>query len=113
MKKQTSIFLILSIVLYILMAVFLYQGYDKTTNYSNPEYSTTLAENVYVGGDAYNYIINSNYATGRFVLAMGFGIMATLFLIADKNNFVNNGIKEEVVSNEGIEKEQLNDVNVE
>jgi hypothetical protein len=38
--------------------------------------------NAYVGGDAYNYIINGTYATAFFVLSMGFTVTGTIFLIA-------------------------------
>lgn len=48
-----------------------YCAYDKMFNYYNPEYATSLAKNVYVGGDAYNYIINSNYVTAMCVLCVG------------------------------------------
>ena len=45
-----------------------YKGYDKITNYYNSDYSM-LNKNAYVGGDAYNYIINGTYAAAYFVLA--------------------------------------------
>ena len=57
----------------------LYKGYDKMTNYYSSEYSYHT-KNAYVGGDAYNYIINGNYATGFFTLSMGFLIAGTVFL---------------------------------
>ena len=69
----------LLIIFYLLSAVMLYKGYDKMTNYSNPEYSFMTTHNAYVGGDAYNYIINGNYATGFFVLSGSFLITGTLF----------------------------------
>lgn len=47
-----------------------YKGYDKMTNYYNPD-SHYGSVNAYVGGDAYNYIINGNYATGFYVLSAG------------------------------------------
>ncbi len=52
-------------------------------NYSNPdsEFSFLESENAYVGGDAYNYIINAGYATAYFVLAGAYGIIATLLLV--------------------------------
>ena len=37
--------------------------------------------NAYVGGDAYNYIINGNYATAYFVLAVGLALICMGFLI--------------------------------
>ena len=55
-----------------------YKGYDKMTNYDNSDYSY---ENAYVGGDAYNYIINGTHATAFFVLAIGFLISGILCII--------------------------------
>jgi len=71
---------IISVCSYILSVFFIYKGYDKMMNYNNPEIGTDYV-NAYVGGDALNYIINANYATGFFVLAMGFAIIATMLLI--------------------------------
>lgn len=72
--------LIIAVVFYLISGVMLYKGYDKMTNYYNSEYSTSRNVNAYVGGDAYNYIINGNYATGFFVLAAGFIIAGTICL---------------------------------
>lgn len=81
MKKSVkTILLTISAVFYLISGVMLYKGYDKMTNYHNSEYSTSLNVNAYVGGDAYNYIINGNYATGFFVLATGFIIAGTICL---------------------------------
>lgn len=67
-------FLVLIGILAILASIFFfYQAYDKYMNYyqsSSLEYSS-LNKNVYVGGDAYNYIINGNYFTGFSVLGIG------------------------------------------
>ncbi len=70
--------IVMSLGLYITMSVFLYKGYDKITNYKNSNYKQ---ENAYVGGDAYNYIINANYASGYFILAVGAGIIGTMFAL--------------------------------
>lgn len=43
-------------------------GFYKMFVYDNGEFIND-AVNAYVGGDAYNYIINANYATGFFVIA--------------------------------------------
>lgn len=75
-RKPAKFLLIIAILFYLLSAVMLYKGYDKMTNYSNPEYSFMTTHNAYVGGDAYNYIINGNYATGFFVLSGSFLITA-------------------------------------
>lgn len=51
---------------------FVYDGFDKKDNYYSSDIYYTLSKNAYVGGDAYNYIINANYFTGYMILA---GIM--------------------------------------
>ena len=48
-------------------------------NYHNSEFSS---ENAYVGGDAYNYIINSNYFTGYTVASVGLFICGALSLVS-------------------------------
>lgn len=53
-------------------------AYDKKDNYYNSESLTTLNENAYVGGDAYNYIINGTHFTGYMVQGMGFLVISTL-----------------------------------
>lgn len=55
---------------------FIYQGFDKL-NYDNSSFEP---KNVYVGGDAYNYIINSNYFTGYGVLGCSAFICATMLV---------------------------------
>lgn len=59
----------------------LYKGIDKMTNYYNSENYPSLSENAYVGGDAYNYIINGNYATAFFVLTTMFVLAAIGLMI--------------------------------
>lgn len=44
-------------------------GFYKLFAYENGESYPYDMVNAYVGGDAYNYIINANYATAYFVLA--------------------------------------------
>ena len=53
-----------------------YKGIDKMTRYHNGAHI-----NAYVGGDAYNYIINGNYATAFFVLTTMFVLAGIGFLI--------------------------------
>ncbi len=81
-SKSLKIVLIIAICFYIASAFTLYKGYDKMTNYYMSESYSSLNENAYVGGDAYNYIINGNYATGFFVLSMGFLLSGTVCLAA-------------------------------
>ncbi|WP_197023908.1 hypothetical protein [Butyrivibrio sp. NC2002] len=83
-KKTESIsrtLYVVAAVMYIICSAMLYKGYDKLTNYYNSENYISLNKNAYVGGDAYNYIINGTYATSFFVLAMGFLITGTLFIL--------------------------------
>lgn len=56
----------------------LFKGIDKLTNYENTDYSSI---NAYVGGDAYNYIINGTHATAYFVLTAMFVLAAIGLLI--------------------------------
>lgn len=78
-KETVKIILfVIAAVFYLVSAVMLYKGHDKMTNYHNSEYYPSSNVNAYVGGDAYNYIINGNYATGFFVLAAGFIISGTI-----------------------------------
>ena len=66
---------VVAVILFIVAGVMFYQGYDKMTNYYNSDYSS-LSHNAYVGGDAYNYIINGTHATAFFVLGSGSVISA-------------------------------------
>lgn len=74
-----------AILFYIVAGVFLFLGFDKYLNYSNPEegslesmYEDPL--NVYVGGDAYNYIINGTYMTAFFTIAGACIVAGSIFL---------------------------------
>ena len=80
MKSISAIWIILAVIAFIIAGVLVNRGFDKINNYYNSENYPSINENAYVGGDAYNYIINANYATGYFVLAMisviaGFGFL--------------------------------------
>lgn len=80
--------IVISICFYILSAIMLFKGYDKMTNYYNSDIIFSRNQNAYVGGDAYNYIINGTYATGFFVLSMGFllsGIICSATTVILKN----------------------------
>ncbi|WP_214894026.1 hypothetical protein [Exiguobacterium sp. H66] len=66
--------------------VFLGIGFQKLTVYENPysddEYGLADEEdavNAYVGGDAYNYMINASQATAYFVLG-GFSLLSAIAL---------------------------------
>jgi len=95
MKKK---FIVVAIVFYVFGAIMLYKGCDKMTRYYNSDNYYGLKENAYVGGDAYNYIINGTYSTSFFVLAAGCMITGTLFLGMGKIDLLisKNEIKVEV-----------------
>lgn len=56
-------------------AIFVLQGFNKMFRYDDSSWAPV---NAYVGGDAYNFIINGTYATAYFVLAAGCMIAATI-----------------------------------
>lgn len=76
--ELSRIFLIAMVVFFILAIIFLAKGHNKITKYYTSELFPSNNVNAYVGGDAYNYIINGNYATGYFVLAMGFFVSGVI-----------------------------------
>ncbi len=68
------------------------KGFDKKDNYENYESFPSFNKNAYVGGDAYNYIINGTYFTGYCVLAGSMYIVAAvcgtsglMLLLCDKH----------------------------
>ena len=69
---------VISIALIVFGCVFMFMGFDKKDNYHNPESYLHSSKNAYVGGDAYNYIINSNYFTGYLTLASACFICGTI-----------------------------------
>lgn len=58
--------------------VSLFTAYEKKDNYYNSEDYSSLNKNSYVGGDAYNYIINGTYFTGYMIQGVGFLVISTL-----------------------------------
>lgn len=78
--KSGNGWIVASVCSFVVSIIMIYKGYDKYVNYYNSDY-TSLNVNSYVGGDAYNYIINSNYVTGFYVLATLFTILGVGFLI--------------------------------
>lgn len=84
-NEGNSVWKVLSVISFIGSVVFMYLGFDKMTNYSSGDIYPYELHNAYVGGDAYNYIINGNYATAFFVLAsmcaiVGVGLIAVYHL---------------------------------
>lgn len=72
----------LSITSLILSIIFFFMGFYRLFFYSNPESRVLKSRNAWVGGDAYNYIINGTQATAYFVLFAAFFIAFVLIKIA-------------------------------
>lgn len=80
--KACKISKVLCIIFLCFSLFFLFKAIDKKNNYSNPSsdgyhYSRQYI-NTYVGGDAYNYIINGTYFAGYSVLGMGALIISSI-----------------------------------
>ena len=73
-EKSQDSYKIASAICYIMSAIFVVTGFFKILVYDGDV-------NAYVGGDAYNIIINATYAAAYFVLATMFVIMALGFNI--------------------------------
>lgn len=90
MRKTKGILIIVAIVFIIFGIVCISKAFDFKDNYYMSSKYPTLNKHVYVGGDAYNYIINANYFTGYIVLGSSLFIcsaisIATSLLIKNEN----------------------------
>lgn len=85
-KKESKKYFYLSITGFIGTAICICMGFYKLLVYSNPDSYFEDSINAYVGGDAYNFIINGTHATAYFVLALVFIVFASSMLILDKLN---------------------------
>lgn len=75
MKRLCALFIIIGL-------VFICLGFYKKQAYHNPDSEYSYNKNYvnsYVGGDAYNYIINGTYFTAYSVIGMGSFIIASIF----------------------------------
>jgi hypothetical protein len=80
---------IISAIFYLIGSVFIGSGFYKLLvykNYDGSKYPSLAEDNVnaYVGGDAYNYIINMGFATSLFIMALICVVIASTFLILEK-----------------------------
>ena len=86
MTKQgaTTILTIMMVMFIIVGTIFVGIGFYKHIKYENPSgdsyryYYEDESVNAYVGGDAYNYIINGTYFTAYSVLGVGSFIIAAI-----------------------------------
>lgn len=102
MKKEKAISILktTSIIFLIIGVIMVGIGFQKhkvykNPNYDNYSYNNKNSVNAYVGGDAYNYIINGTYFTAYSILGTGALIIATitgvgaLFMSVEKTDKVN------------------------
>lgn len=82
MKKNNKI---IAFICYALATICVCTGLYKLFIYDNGEF-LSKAKNAYVGGDAYNYIINSNYAVAYFTLGLIFVVLGSLVVLISKIN---------------------------
>lgn len=80
-NKPVSTWIWLAVVSFITSVFFGYKGWFHLTQYDSGDYYPYKMVNAYVGGDAYNYIINGTYATSYFVLCMLFVMLGIGLLI--------------------------------
>lgn len=80
-KTKWSVWFYLAIASLCCGAFTFYKGLDKMFRYDSGDSYPHKYVNAYVGGDAYNYIINGTYATAFFVLTARF-VLAAIGLVA-------------------------------
>ncbi len=81
MSKNAKVLNVLAVVFIIISVIMVFKGFDKMTNYYNSDSYYSKNVNAYVGGDAYNYIINGTYSTSYFTLAAGCMISGILCIV--------------------------------
>lgn len=100
MKSTITTCRVIAVFFIIIGLVLIYNGFDKKDAYYYSEYSS-LNKNAYVGGDAYNYIINANYFTGYVVLG-GIAILSAVLLICTSIYLKNQEILSDRISDSGL-----------
>ena len=97
MKKALYFCFTIVAVLIVVGCVSFSKGFDKKNNYLNSTDYSDLNQNAYVGGDAYNYIINSEYfvdyitiGSSMFVYAAIFAGMKRTYMYQVKNKRLNS-----------------------
>lgn len=76
MSDKLKLFSVLAV---IVGCIFIGIGFYKKNVYESNDYSWSQPKNMYVGGDAYNYIINGTYFTGYVVIGSALIIIGGLF----------------------------------
>lgn len=68
-RRVRRFLLVGAIICFVVSGVFYYRANNVKNDYYNSEDYPILNKNAYVGGDAYNYIINGTYFTGYVTIA--------------------------------------------
>ena len=90
-----NVFIVIGVLTLVLSIVFFALAYDKFAHYHLDEKNDRLNKNAYVGGDAYNYIVNGTYFTGFSVLGVGSLLIA---ILSFGFVFIGNRMEDERVS---------------
>lgn len=77
--------IIIAIICFLTSGVFFSKSFNVKNEYYNSESYSALNKNAYVGGDAYNYIINGNYFTGYSVIASSFLLSGVMLVVSCVN----------------------------
>lgn len=85
MKKIAGLFVTIGIALIIASYSCIRKGFDYKENYRNIDDRPSLSVNAYVGGDAYNYIINGTYFSGFMALGGAAGLGTIILICAGAN----------------------------
>ena len=92
--RQSTIWMKVVAVLLIIVSIYcIYRGFNCKNEYSNSEYSN-INVNAYVGGDAYNYIINGTYFAGYLALGRACGLASIMLLCTSSIVNSRNSFKE-------------------
>ena len=73
---------IIMLVSFALGTLFLMEGFNVKNNYYSSSDYPNLNVNAYVGGDAYNYIINGTYFSGYMSISGAFYVVAAILFLS-------------------------------
>lgn len=104
-NNRVNVWTGLSVVSFVISAILIFVGFEKMFVYENGESYPYDLHNAYVGGDAYNYIINGNYATAFFVLATLFALLGVGFIIVHYLHKADS--TQELLTEQNLLKEKL------
>ncbi len=101
---------------YLISMICMGLGFYKMWVYDNGDHYPYETHNAYVGGDAYNLIINANYATAFFVLALIFAVAgSTCFIInaiqLKQQEVVNSNVSPALTKFDGLESGEISENN--